>query len=86
MIFASCGNSAKSHNDSVVKRGTTEAVFQVETDFCDADKICNGFIVTRGGTANESFSVVAQNAAARSLKVVGKLAETAITPIRNTLN
>lgn len=55
VMLSSCGNSAKSDNDSVAERETTEVVSQVETDSCDEDGVCNDSIVTRGGTASEGF-------------------------------
>lgn len=55
MMLASCGNSAKTDNNSFAEKETTEVVSQDETDSCDADEVCNDSIVTRGGTTSEGF-------------------------------
>lgn len=55
MMFVSCGNSAKSGNDTVAEEETTETVLQGESDSCGIDDACNDSIVTRGGTASEGF-------------------------------
>lgn len=55
MTLTSCGNSAKTDNDTVAEKETIEAVSQVEADSCEADDVCNDSIVTRGGTASEGF-------------------------------
>lgn len=55
MMLASCGNSAKTDNDSVAEKETTEAVSQIEADSCDAEEVCNDSIVTRGAAASEGF-------------------------------
>lgn len=54
-MFASCGKTAKTDNDSVAETETTEVISQVEPDSCDEDGVCNDSIVTRGGTASEGF-------------------------------
>lgn len=55
IILASCGNSAKSDNDTVADIETTEMVSQVEDNSCESDQACNDSIVIRGGTASEGF-------------------------------
>ena len=55
MMLASCGNSAKSGNETAADTETTETVTQVEDNTCDTDQVYNDSIVTRGGTSSEGF-------------------------------
>lgn len=55
MMLASCGNSAKTSNQTEAEEQVTETVSQVESDSCDAVVECNDSIITRGGTASEGF-------------------------------
>lgn len=55
MMLASCGNSAKTSNETEVEGQITETASHVEPDSCDAVEVCNDSIVTRGGTSSEGF-------------------------------